>query len=80
MHFIHTKLLQKNRNKKKEYSAYQTATDYSEELLNNGLVNYLEVLTARENTLNSQLDLIDAEYGQLNAMVNLYQALGGGWQ
>lgn len=66
--------------KKKEYSAYQTATDYSEELLNNGLVNYLEVLTARENTLNSQLDLIDAEYGQLNAMVNLYQALGGGWQ
>jgi NodT family efflux transporter outer membrane factor (OMF) lipoprotein len=66
--------------KKKEYSAYQTATDYSEELLNNGLVNYLEVLTARENALNSQLDLIDAEYGQLNAMVNLYQALGGGWQ
>lgn len=66
--------------KEKEYSAYQTATDYSEELLNNGLVNYLEVLTARENALNSQLDLIDAEYSQLNAMVNLYQALGGGWQ
>ncbi|WP_241077744.1 efflux transporter outer membrane subunit [Flavimarina sp. Hel_I_48] len=66
--------------KEKEYDAYQTATDYSEELLNNGLVNYLEVLTARENALSSQLDLIDAEYGQLNAMVNLYQALGGGWK
>lgn len=66
--------------KEKEYTAYQTATDYSEELLDNGLVNYLEVLTARENALNSQLDLIDAEYSQLNAMVNLYQALGGGWR
>ncbi len=66
--------------KEKEYDSYSTATDYSEELLNYGLANYLEVLTARENALNSRLDLINAKYSQLNSMVNLYQALGGGWQ
>ncbi|MDN3596076.1 efflux transporter outer membrane subunit [Zunongwangia endophytica] len=66
--------------KEKEFEAYSTATDYSEQLLNNGLANYLEVLTARENTLNSRLDLISAQYTQLNSLVNLYEALGGGWQ
>ncbi|WP_081208322.1 efflux transporter outer membrane subunit [Salegentibacter sediminis] len=63
-----------------EYGAYARATEYSEELLNNGFANYLEVLTARENALNSQLNLINARYSQLQAMVDLYRALGGGWQ
>lgn len=66
--------------KEKEYEAYKNATDYSEELLNNGLANYLEVLTARENALNSELGVIDAKYNRLSAMVELYRALGGGWQ
>jgi len=66
--------------KQKEYEAYGLATDYSEELLNNGLVNYLEVLTARENALNSSLDLSNAKYNQLKAVVDLYEALGGGWK
>ncbi len=66
--------------KEKEYKAYKNATDYSEELLNNGLANYLEVLTARENALNSELGVIDAKYNRLNSMVDLYRALGGGWQ
>lgn len=66
--------------KQKEYEAYGLATDYSEELLNNGLANYLEVLTARENALNSSLDLANAKYNQLKAMVDLYEALGGGWK
>jgi len=66
--------------KKNELQANQKATEYSQELLNNGLINYLEVLTARENALNSQLDLIQAQYNQLNSMVQLYEALGGGWQ
>ncbi|MCB7481984.1 efflux transporter outer membrane subunit [Christiangramia sediminis] len=66
--------------KQKEYEAYGLATDYSEELLNNGLANYLEVLTARENALNSSLDLSNAKYNQLKAIVDLYEALGGGWK
>ncbi|HKL34829.1 MAG TPA: TolC family protein [Salegentibacter sp.] len=63
-----------------EYEAYNKASEFSEELLNNGLANYLEVLTARENALNSRLNLISAEYNKLNSIVNLYKALGGGWQ
>jgi len=63
-----------------EFEAYTDATKYSEELLDNGLVNYLEVIIARQNSLNSQLNLIDARFNQLAAVVELYRALGGGWQ
>ncbi len=66
--------------KNKEFEAYSTATDYSSELLANGFANYLEVLTAQENALGSNLDLIDAQFSQLQSMVNLYVAVGGGWQ
>ncbi len=66
--------------KEKEFNAYNLATEYSQELLNNGLANYLEVLTARQNALNSRLDLVNAKYSQLKSIVNLYEALGGGWQ
>ncbi|MFD2824977.1 efflux transporter outer membrane subunit [Leeuwenhoekiella polynyae] len=66
--------------KKNEFEAYDLATNYSEELLDNGLVNYLEVLTARQNALSSSLDLIDTRFNQLQAIVDLYEALGGGWQ
>ncbi|MEM0517520.1 efflux transporter outer membrane subunit [Aequorivita flava] len=66
--------------KQKEFEAYNLATDYSEELLNNGFANYLEVLTAQENALNSSLNLINAKNSQLQSIVDLYEALGGGWQ
>ena len=66
--------------KSQEFAAYDTATRYSEELLNSGLANYLEVLTARQNALNSQLDLINARFDRLTATVDLYRALGGGWR
>lgn len=64
----------------KELEAYSTAIEYSEDLLDNGMANYLEVLTARENALNSELNLINAKVGQLNSVVELYRSLGGGWQ
>lgn len=66
--------------KEKEYQANQLAADYSEELLNYGLANYLEVLRARENTLNSELSLVNAELMRLNSLVEIYRALGGGWK
>ncbi len=66
--------------KTNEFEAYDLATSYSEELLNNGMANYLEVLTARENALNSRLELINAELNRLYSIVDLYQALGGGWE
>lgn len=66
--------------KSKEFDAYDLASDYSEELLDNGLANYLEVLRARENTLNSQMEIIQARLNKLTAQVQVYRALGGGWQ
>jgi NodT family efflux transporter outer membrane factor (OMF) lipoprotein len=66
--------------KQKEFEAYALATQYSEELLDNGLVNYIEVLRSRENQLNSSLDVVSARNNQLQSIVDLYEALGGGWQ
>lgn len=66
--------------KQKEFDAYDLATSYSDELLKNGLANYLEVLSSRENALNSRLDLINAKNNKLQSIVDLYTALGGGWK
>src|SRR5690606_2264440 len=66
--------------KKLEFEANDTAAQYSEELLNYGFANYLEVLTARENALSSELSLVNSEFTKLNSTVELYRALGGGWK
>ncbi|TXH22905.1 MAG: TolC family protein [Chitinophagaceae bacterium] len=66
--------------KKLEFEAYEKATSYSEELLTNGFANYLEVLTARESALNAQLNVVNATFGKMNAIVQLYKSLGGGWR
>lgn len=63
----------------KQVEALKNAADYSDELLTYGLVNYLEVLTAKDNALNTELNLIDNQYRQYNAVIQLYRALGGGW-
>lgn len=64
--------------RKKQLVALQAAADYSDELLKYGMVNYLEVLTAKDNALNTEINYIDNKYKQLNAVINLYKALGGG--
>ncbi|RUT79163.1 efflux transporter outer membrane subunit [Ancylomarina longa] len=68
--------------RQRELQALKEAVSYSEELLNNGYQNttYLEVLTARGNALNSEINAIDSKFKQLNAVVDLYLALGGGWK
>lgn len=63
-----------------QLDALKKAASYSDELLTYGMVNYLEVLTAKDQALNAQLSLIDNKYRQFNAVIMLYKALGGGWQ
>jgi multidrug efflux system outer membrane protein len=60
--------------------ALKKASEYSEELLTYGMVNYLEVLTSKDNALSSELSLIDNKFKQFNAIITLYRALGGGWK
>ena len=64
--------------RKKQVDALKAAACYSDELLEYGLVNYLEVLTAKDQALNTQLNLIDNQYNQYKAVIMLYKALGGG--
>ena len=66
--------------REKQVDALNKATDYSDELLTYGLANYLEVLTVKDNALNAELSLIDNKYQQYKAVIQLYRALGGGWQ
>ncbi|HLV52163.1 MAG TPA: TolC family protein [Flavobacterium sp.] len=64
--------------KKQEADAYKKAVEYSQELLNNGMASYLEVLTATESELNAQLSIINTQYDLWNAHIQLYKAIGGG--
>jgi len=66
--------------RQKEFEAYNQAREDSELLLENGFANYLEVLTAQEQTLNTELNLINSQLDQLTSIVELYTALGGGWK
>lgn len=45
-----------------------------------GVASYLEVLTNQTNFFNAQLNLAQARLNELLALVQLYVALGGGWQ
>ena len=64
--------------RKKQVASLKSAAGFSDELLEYGLVNYLEVLTAKDQALSTELNLIDNQYSQYNAIITLYRALGGG--
>jgi outer membrane protein TolC len=49
-------------------------------LFSSDLANYLEVITAQGNALQAELELASIEKRQLDALVELYRALGGGWR
>jgi multidrug efflux system outer membrane protein len=45
-----------------------------------GAASYLEVLDADTRRFNAELGLAEAQYRELQALVDLYRALGGGWK
>lgn len=58
----------------------QQATGNANQLFKNGMANYLEVITAQGNVLQSELQLASIKTARLNAVADLYRALGGGWR
>lgn len=58
----------------------QQAINSADLLFKNGMANYLEVLTAQSNVLQGELELVSLKKEQLNAVVELYRSLGGGWK
>ncbi len=66
--------------RKLQLEALVKSVDYTKELLNYGSANYTEVLNAQTNLLSAQLSSVNDRLQQLNAVVSLYRALGGGWK
>lgn len=58
----------------------QDAARLSEVRFKAGTTDYLEVLTNNTNYFSAELTLAQAQGNELTALVQLYQALGGGWQ
>ena len=57
--------------------ALQEAYNATTELMNHGSTTYLEVLTAQESLLSAQLTQVQNRYEMIQALINLYTALGG---
>ena len=60
--------------------AAQRTDRLSEVLYKNGGASYLQVLTSETNYFSAELNLVQAQLNERLALVQLYQALGGGWQ
>ncbi|WP_303924652.1 efflux transporter outer membrane subunit [Draconibacterium sediminis] len=72
--------MQKIELRNKQLDALEKSVDYTKELLVYGSATYTEVLNAQQSLLNAQLSDVNDKVQQLNAVVSLYRALGGGWE
>lgn len=63
-----------------QLEALNKSVDYTKELLTYGSATYTEVLNAQTSLLSAQLNSVNDQLQQLNAVVTLYRALGGGWK
>ncbi len=65
----------------KQIHALEKSVAYTEELLRySSATNYTDVLTSEQSLLAAQLSGVNDRLQKLQAVVNLYRALGGGWQ
>lgn len=62
----------------KQVSALETAVKSTQALMMNSSTNYLQVLTAQQTLLSAQMAQISNKFSQIQATIELYQALGGG--
>lgn len=65
--------------KTKEVQTLTESISISNNLFKSARADYMEVLMTQRDALESTFELIETKREQLNAMVNIYQALGGGW-
>lgn len=66
--------------KSKETEILTRSIETSTSLFRSGRATYLEVLMAQKNALYSKIELVQVKQQQMNAYVNMYKALGGGWR
>lgn len=65
--------------KSQEVQALTQSITISNNLFRSARADYMEVLLTQRDALESRFELIETKKQQMNAMVNIYQALGGGW-
>lgn len=66
--------------KEQQVEVLQQAVSISNDLFLAGYATYLEVVTAQKNVLEAELELTNSRKEQFISTINLYQALGGGWE
>ncbi|TLP73128.1 TolC family protein [Maribacter sp. ACAM166] len=78
--------LSKMENLKKSYSlkegqvkALTESIELATRLFQSARIEYIEVLLTQREALESKMELVETKKNQLMARVNVYQALGGGW-
>jgi outer membrane protein TolC len=65
--------------KSKQVEALTQSIGISTRLFKSARADYMEVLLTQRDALESKFDLVETKMQQMNAMVNIYRALGGGW-
>lgn len=56
----------------------EKAVDYTQALFHSGQASYLEILTAQQSLLGAQLNEVADAFQRIQAVINLYEAVGGG--
>ena len=70
----------KSQMEEKQIESLTKNVTYTKDLFNMGSSTYLEVITAQQSLLNAQLSKVQDDFNKMQAVVNLYYALGGGRQ
>jgi len=79
--FAYQTAVEKEISRSKQITSLEKAVDYTKELLKySSATNYTDVLTSEQSLLTAQLNGVNDRLQKLQAIVNLYRALGGGWQ
>lgn len=63
-----------------QVQALTESIDISNVLFRSARADYMEVLLTQRDALDSKFEMIETRKEQLNAVVNVYRALGGGWR
>lgn len=61
-----------------QINSLETAVTSTQQLMKHGSSTYLEVLTAQQTLLTAQLTQVSNRFQEIQGIINLYQALGGG--
>lgn len=69
---------EKSKLEEKQVASLKKNVEYNKMLFNDGSATYIEVITAQQSLLNAELSKVADDFYKMQAVVNLYYALGGG--